>query len=135
MCLQTRLVELPDREADHRADREWLRGGVRRLFSHEGAPEQGWLNAGQKLNTAIKDGYQTVIDYWPDSPEAIIELAREQTARAFAAAPSHFGRIPSANCEVRAVEEYREREGLVNVEERRGVVVRVPAPKAQDFRR
>jgi tetratricopeptide (TPR) repeat protein len=25
----------------------------------------------KKLNTAIKDGYQTVIDYWPDSPEAI----------------------------------------------------------------
>jgi uncharacterized protein (DUF885 family) len=45
-----------------------------------------------------------------DSPEAIIELAREQTARAFAAAPKHFGRIPSANCEVAAVEAYRERE-------------------------
>lgn len=25
----------------------------------------------RKLNTAIKDGYQTVIDYWPDSPEAV----------------------------------------------------------------
>lgn len=25
----------------------------------------------KKLNTAIKDGYQTVIDYWPDAPEAI----------------------------------------------------------------
>ena len=36
-----------------RADRAWLRGGPRRLFSHVGAPEQGWLNAGQKLNTAI----------------------------------------------------------------------------------
>jgi uncharacterized protein (DUF885 family) len=45
-----------------------------------------------------------------DSSEAIIELAREQTARAFAAAPKHFGRIPSDNCEVAAVEAYRERE-------------------------
>lgn len=25
----------------------------------------------RKLNTAIKDGYQSVIDYWPDSPEAV----------------------------------------------------------------
>ena len=24
----------------------------------------------KKLNTAISDGFQTVIDYWPDSPEA-----------------------------------------------------------------
>lgn len=25
----------------------------------------------KKLNTAVKDGYQTVIDYWPESPEAV----------------------------------------------------------------
>ena len=25
----------------------------------------------KKLNTAVKDGYQTVIDYWPESPDAI----------------------------------------------------------------
>ncbi|MEX0585591.1 MAG: hypothetical protein WD176_03035, partial [Pirellulales bacterium] len=25
----------------------------------------------RKVNTAIKDGYQSVIDYWPDSPEAV----------------------------------------------------------------
>ena len=25
----------------------------------------------RKANTAIKDGYQSVIDYWPDSPEAV----------------------------------------------------------------
>lgn len=25
----------------------------------------------RKLNTAIKDGYQSVIDYWPNSPEAV----------------------------------------------------------------
>src|SRR5204862_2656688 len=25
----------------------------------------------RKVNTAIKDGFQNVIDYWPDSPEAI----------------------------------------------------------------
>ena len=44
------------------------------------------------------------------SRERIVELAAAQTERAFAAAPRYFGRLPSANCEVKAVEEYRERE-------------------------
>jgi uncharacterized protein (DUF885 family) len=44
------------------------------------------------------------------SRERIVELAAEQTARAFETAPRYFGRLPSANCEVKAVEEYRERE-------------------------
>ena len=35
---------------------------------------------------------------------------RGQLERAFAIAPRYFGRLPSANCEVAAVEEYRERE-------------------------
>ena len=44
------------------------------------------------------------------SRERIIELAAGQTDRAFGLAPRYFGRLPSANCEVAAVEEYRERE-------------------------
>jgi len=44
------------------------------------------------------------------SREQIIALAAEQTARAFATAPRYFGRLPTADCEVKAVEEYRERE-------------------------
>jgi uncharacterized protein (DUF885 family) len=44
------------------------------------------------------------------SREQIVDLAKEQTARAFATAPSYFGRLPRADCEVKAVEEYRERE-------------------------
>jgi uncharacterized protein (DUF885 family) len=43
-------------------------------------------------------------------PAAIIELAREQTDRAYATAPRYFGRLPAANCIVLPVEEYRERE-------------------------
>ncbi|MDQ6682430.1 MAG: DUF885 domain-containing protein [Chloroflexota bacterium] len=43
-------------------------------------------------------------------PSKIVELAREQTARAFATAPRYFGRLPRADCEVLAVEAYRERE-------------------------
>ena len=45
-----------------------------------------------------------------DDPDALVRLAQEQTERAFAAAPSYFGRIPSANCYVKAVEPYREAE-------------------------
>jgi len=44
------------------------------------------------------------------SREQIVGLAAEQTARAFATAPRYFGRLPRADCEVKAVEEYRERE-------------------------
>jgi uncharacterized protein (DUF885 family) len=41
-------------------------------------------------------------------PAALVRLAQEQTDRAYAAAPRYFGRFPSANCEVKAVEAYRE---------------------------
>jgi uncharacterized protein (DUF885 family) len=44
------------------------------------------------------------------SRERIVELAAAQTVRAFATAPRYFGRLPRADCEVKAVEEYRERE-------------------------
>jgi uncharacterized protein (DUF885 family) len=44
------------------------------------------------------------------SRETIVALAAEQTARAFATAPGYFGRLPKADCEVKQVEEYRERE-------------------------
>jgi len=43
-------------------------------------------------------------------PNRIIEIAREQTDRAYNTAPQYFGRLPSANCVVMAVEAYRERE-------------------------
>jgi uncharacterized protein (DUF885 family) len=43
-------------------------------------------------------------------PEALVRLAQDQTDRAYAAAPTYFGRIPSANCYVKAVEPYREAE-------------------------
>ena len=45
-----------------------------------------------------------------DDPQAIVRMAQEQTDRAYAAAPRYFGRIPSANCYVMAVEAYREAE-------------------------
>ncbi len=45
-----------------------------------------------------------------DDPQRLVALATEQTERAFAAAPRFFGRLPSANCVVKAVEPYREQE-------------------------
>jgi uncharacterized protein (DUF885 family) len=45
-----------------------------------------------------------------DDPAALVRLAREQTDRVYAAAPRYFGRLPSANCIVKAVEPYREQE-------------------------
>jgi uncharacterized protein (DUF885 family) len=45
-----------------------------------------------------------------DDPDAIVRLAQDQTDRAYAVAPKYFGRLPSANCYVKAVEAYREAE-------------------------
>jgi uncharacterized protein (DUF885 family) len=45
-----------------------------------------------------------------DDPDALVRLAREQTERAYAAAPRYFGRMPRTNCVVKAVEEYREKD-------------------------
>jgi uncharacterized protein (DUF885 family) len=44
----------------------------------------------------------------PTSREEIIRLAEEQVSRGWEAAPRFFGRLPSAACEVKAVEEFRE---------------------------
>ena len=45
-----------------------------------------------------------------DDPSAIVGLAQAQTDRAYAEAPKYFGRLPSANCYVKAVEAYREKD-------------------------
>ncbi len=43
-----------------------------------------------------------------ESPEALVALAEDQVRRSWEAAPAFFGRLPSANCVVRRVEEFRE---------------------------
>lgn len=45
-----------------------------------------------------------------DDPDRLVQLAAEQTARAFAVAPTYFRRLPRADCIVKAVEPYREQE-------------------------
>ena len=49
-------------------------------------------------------------DNHTDDPDALVRLAQQQTDRAYAEAPKYFGRLPSANCYVKAVEAYREAE-------------------------
>ena len=63
IVLRPRDITAFTREVDtlDRADIAWLRGGPRRLLDHRGAPEQGWLNAGQKLNTALTMGLMAVL--------------------------------------------------------------------------
>jgi uncharacterized protein (DUF885 family) len=44
------------------------------------------------------------------SREEMVRLAEEQVRSSWDAAPRYFGRLPKQNCEVRAVEEFRERD-------------------------
>jgi uncharacterized protein (DUF885 family) len=46
----------------------------------------------------------------PASAAAMVERATEDIDRALAIAPRYFGRLPRADCEVRPVEEYKERD-------------------------
>ena len=57
---------------------------------------------------ALREALATDPNNHTDDPEVLVRLALEQTDRAYAAAPRYFGRLPSANCEVKAVEAYRE---------------------------
>lgn len=63
IALRPRDVRAIVREVDtlDRADVDWLKGGPRRLVDHRDAPEQGWMNAGQKLNTAVLSGLMVVL--------------------------------------------------------------------------
>jgi uncharacterized protein (DUF885 family) len=46
----------------------------------------------------------------PGTKDELVARAREDIERAMAVAPKFFGRLPKAGCEVRAVEEYKERD-------------------------
>jgi uncharacterized protein (DUF885 family) len=59
---------------------------------------------------ALRDALAEDAANHTDDPGAIVRLAQDQTDRAYAAAPTYFGRLPSANCYVKPVEAYREAE-------------------------
>ncbi len=44
----------------------------------------------------------------PQTPEQLVAMAEDQVARSWKVAPTYFGRLPSENCQVRRVEEFRE---------------------------
>jgi uncharacterized protein (DUF885 family) len=46
----------------------------------------------------------------PTTPGQLLDRAREDIDRALALAPRYFGRLPRAGCDVRAVEEFKERD-------------------------
>ncbi len=46
----------------------------------------------------------------PTTPDQLLDRAREDIDRALALAPRYFGRLPRAGCDVRAVEEFKERD-------------------------
>ena len=59
---------------------------------------------------AMRAALEADPDNHSDEPDALVRLAQRQTDRAYAEAPKYFGRLPSANCYVKAVEGYREAE-------------------------
>ncbi|HEY7525893.1 MAG TPA: DUF885 domain-containing protein [Candidatus Limnocylindria bacterium] len=65
---------------------------------------------GHEDRHALKAALGTDPTNHTDARQAIVDLAKSQTERAYAEAPKYFGRLPSANCIVVPVEAYRERE-------------------------
>jgi uncharacterized protein (DUF885 family) len=69
------------------------------------AARMGYASASDALAAHGASGANTAA-----SREEMLELAREQVERSWFAAPAFFGRLPADNCDVRPVEEYRERD-------------------------
>jgi len=84
--------------------------GLEDLSRIEAEMEEIAHRLGHADRHALKDALQKDPTNHTDSRQAIVQLAEQQTERAYAAAPKYFGRLPSANCVVVPVEEYRERE-------------------------
>jgi uncharacterized protein (DUF885 family) len=72
----------------------------RRLISRE----LGFGDDTEAARSAISTGSGAV----PESAEELLDRARGQIERALAASPAMFGRMPKADCDVRAVEPFKE---------------------------
>jgi uncharacterized protein (DUF885 family) len=85
--------------------------GLAELASIEDERRQIARAAGFGDDTA---GYRRSLDEdpanTPGSKDELVARAREDIERAMAEAPKYFGRLPRAGCEVRAVEEYKEKD-------------------------
>ena len=82
--------------------------GLADLESIEAEKDEIARRLGHADRHALRDALANDPANHTDDPEALVRLALEQTDRAYAAAPQYFGRLPSANCIVKAVEAYRE---------------------------
>lgn len=69
----------------------------------EVAARMGHGSPAEALAALRADGSDT-----PASPEAFLKVVEDQVTRGWEAAPGWFGRLPRENCEVRAVEAFRE---------------------------
>jgi len=67
------------------------------------AAELGFSDPGAAIAAHTASGANTAT-----TPAQLVALAEDQVRRSWDAAPAYFGRLPSANCEVRRVEEFRE---------------------------
>jgi uncharacterized protein (DUF885 family) len=82
--------------------------GVERLGSIQEERRQiaaslGFSSAAEAVAAHTAAGHNTA-----GSREDLLRVAREQVRRGWEAAPAFFGRMPSDNCDVRLVEEFRE---------------------------
>ena len=82
--------------------------GLADLESIEAEKDEIARRLGHADRHALRDALANDPANHTDDPDALVRLAAEQTDRAYAAAPRYFGRLPSANCVVKAVESYRE---------------------------
>ncbi|MEP6759270.1 MAG: DUF885 domain-containing protein [Actinomycetota bacterium] len=67
------------------------------------AAELGYTDPAEAIAAHTASGANTA-----STPEQLVTLAEDQVRRSWEAAPAYFGRLPSANCEVRRVEAFRE---------------------------
>jgi uncharacterized protein (DUF885 family) len=67
------------------------------------AAELGYPDPATAIAAHTESGANTA-----SKPEQLVALAEDQVRRSWEIAPRYFGRLPSANCEVRQVEQFRE---------------------------
>ncbi|MBA2634218.1 MAG: DUF885 domain-containing protein [Chloroflexi bacterium] len=84
--------------------------GLADLESIEAEKDEIARRLGHADRHALREALATDPANHTDDPDALVLLAQQQTDRAYAVAPGFFGRLPSANCYVKAVEAYREAE-------------------------
>jgi uncharacterized protein (DUF885 family) len=85
---------------------------------HELGVERFEAIQAERYQVAAELGYSTPVEAiaertardenTAETPEQLVAMAEDQVARSWEVAPSFFGKLPSENCQVRRVEEFRE---------------------------